>query len=235
MNVVEPITVGPVGAGYLPEIDMSRPPRLTRRDVFLLSVAIAIVATIVVGSILFREKIEEIGGIGYVGIVLANAIGSATIVSSGADYRDRGHRCDDLEPRARRDSRRHGINHRGVHGLCRRSQRPFRRRPHDGREQVVFKGGVVDEATRVPHSFPAGGDAKPVHGLRRNRGWLLGLLGAEVHRGLLVGQGSQVHADRPSQLLVGGRNPAVPRLVTEAACRHQDLRQSALKFRSGQQ
>lgn len=80
MNVVEPITVGPVGAGYLPEIDMSRPPRLTRRDVFLLSVAIAIVATIVVGSILFREKIEEIGGIGYVGIVLANAIGSATIV-----------------------------------------------------------------------------------------------------------------------------------------------------------
>ena len=235
MNVVEPITVGPVGAGYLPEIDMSRPPRLTRRDVFLLSVAIAIVATIVVGSILFREKIEEIGGIGYVGIVLANAIGSATIVLPvptiatvviGATIWNpvlvgiagaTGSTIGEFTAYVAGASARSGVDRMMAEN-----------RWYSRAESWMKRRGFLTV-------FLLAATPNPFMGLRRNRGWLLGLLGAEVHRGLLVGQGSQVHADRPSQLLVGGRNPAVPRLVTEAACRHQDLRQSALKFRSGQQ
>ncbi len=77
MSDFEPMIVG---SSRLPETNTSGRHRLTRRDVLLLGLAIAIIVLIAIGSILFRDRVEDLSRIGYVGIVLANAIGSATIV-----------------------------------------------------------------------------------------------------------------------------------------------------------
>ena len=54
--------------------------RLNRRDVLLLGLAVAIVAAISLGALLYRDRVEDLSAAGYLGILLANAIGSATIV-----------------------------------------------------------------------------------------------------------------------------------------------------------